>query len=136
MLRQSSERRSPWRNDASANLLLLRLSPAPQWNFGSSARWRILPTAKWAAAQLTQPKRIAVLLYLSLAEPRAFTPDKPSWRCSGRRQMTSRRATHCAMRCTGLRQVLGESAIVAHGDGYVGIDRNALRCDALEVRRL
>jgi hypothetical protein len=31
---------------------------------------------------------------------------------------------------------LGEAAIVSRGEGYVGLDPSALRCDALEMRRL
>jgi DNA-binding SARP family transcriptional activator len=36
----------------------------------------------------------------------------------------------------GLRQTLGEAAIVSRGEGYVGLDPSALHCDALEMRRL
>src|SRR4029453_8755120 len=40
----------------------------------------------------------------------------------------------------GLRQTLGETAIVSGGeknvDGYLSLDPSAIRCDALEVRRL
>jgi DNA-binding SARP family transcriptional activator len=86
--------------------------------------------------QLTQPKRIAVLLYLSLAEPPGVQSrqilmallwpeaDDESARHSLRNALY------------GLRQALGESAIIAHGDGYVGLDHSAVRCDALDVRRL
>ena len=36
----------------------------------------------------------------------------------------------------GLRQTLGEAAFVTRGEGYVGLEPSAVRCDALEVRRL
>ena len=35
-----------------------------------------------------------------------------------------------------LRQALGEAAFVSRGEGYVGLELGAVRCDALEVRRL
>jgi len=88
-----------------------------------------------APAGLTQPKRLAVLVYLALAEPVGLhsrdrllallwpEADENSARHS------LRNALHA------LRQALGESAIVTRGEDWVGLDFNAVRCDALELRR-
>src|SRR5262245_17581336 len=87
-------------------------------------------------APITQPKRPALLLYLALAEP------------SGLQSRDSLAAllwpeadddsTRHSLRNTlyGLRQALGEGAIVSRGEGYVGLDPAVIRCDAVEVRAL
>ena len=85
---------------------------------------------------VTQPKRLALLLYLALAEPPGLQSrdslaallwpeaDDDSTRHSLRNTLY------------GLRQALGEGAIVSRGEGYVGLDPAAIRCDAVEVRAL
>jgi DNA-binding SARP family transcriptional activator len=85
---------------------------------------------------LTQPKRLALLLYLTLAEPAGATsrdtllallwPDADA--------ESARHALRNALH--GLREMLGETAIVSRGNGYVGLDPTVVRCDALEIRRL
>ena len=86
--------------------------------------------------QLTQPKRMAVLLYLSLAEPPGVH-SRQNLMALLWPEADDESARHSLRNALyGLRQSLGESAIVAHGDGYVGLDPNAVRCDALDVRRL
>jgi DNA-binding SARP family transcriptional activator len=94
------------------------------------------PDGAVPAAQLTQPKRIALLVYLALAEPVGLQSrdrlmallwpeaDEESARHSLRNALY------------GLRQTLGESALVSRGELYVGLDWDAVRCDALELRRL
>jgi DNA-binding SARP family transcriptional activator len=87
-------------------------------------------------AALTQPKRIALLVYLMLAEP----PGPKSrdrvmallWP-----EADDESARHSLRNALyGLRQTLGEAALISRGDLYVGLDSTVVRCDALEVRRL
>lgn len=85
---------------------------------------------------LTQPRQVALLLYLALAQPpgpqsrarlMAFLwpeADEESGRHSLRNTLYS------------LRRALGDRTIVARGAGYVGLELGEVRCDALEVRRL
>jgi serine/threonine-protein kinase len=87
-------------------------------------------------AAVTQPKRLALLLYLALAEP-AGPHSRDSlvallWPEAGDD------STRHSLRNTlyGLRQALGEGAIVSRGEGYVELDPAAVRCDAVEVRAL
>jgi DNA-binding SARP family transcriptional activator len=84
----------------------------------------------------TQPRQVALLLYLALAQPpgpqsraslMAFLwpeADEESARHSLRNTLYS------------LRRVLGDRAFVARGAGYVGLGPGEIRCDALEVRQL
>ena len=82
---------------------------------------------------LTQPRRVAVLVYLALARPRGlhardtlislFWPESDD--ASGRHAL--RNALHA------IRQALGESVIVTAGDGLVGLDAARVDCDALRV---
>src|SRR4051812_33916696 len=80
-----------------------------------------------------QPKRLALLSYLALAEPRGFhqrdtllalfwadAPDEPS-------RAALRQALHY------LRGVLGEGAILTRPDDRVALAEGALWCDALEL---
>lgn len=83
---------------------------------------------------LTQPKRLALLLYLALAQPAGLhSRDRllaMLWpeADDGSSRHSLRNALH------GLRKVLGDEAIVVRGESYVGLDFGALRCDALELR--
>ena len=79
---------------------------------------------------------LALLLYLALAEP-AGTHSRDSlvallW------PEADDDSTRHSLRNTlyGLRQALGEGAIVSRGEGYVELDPAAIRCDAVEVRAL
>lgn len=86
------------------------------------------------AVTLTQPKRLALLLYLALAEPLGLhsrerllallwpEADGPSSRHS------LRNALHA------LRQACGDDAIVTRGETMVGLNASVIRCDALELR--
>lgn len=83
---------------------------------------------------LTQPKRLALLIYLALSEPAGLHarerllamlwPEADD--ASARHSL--RNALHA------LRQVLGDEVVVTRGDSFVGLDFDALRCDALELR--
>lgn len=87
-----------------------------------------------APAGLPQPKRLALLLYLALAEPRGLHsrdrllgllwPDADDE--SARHSL--RNALHA------LRKTLGDDAIVMRGHTQVGLDFNLVRCDALDLR--
>ena len=87
-----------------------------------------------ARATLTQPKRLALLAYLALAEPPGLHsrdsllallwPDADD--DSSRHSL--RNALHA------LRQSLGEDVIQTRGESWVGLDLGALHCDVLEVR--
>jgi DNA-binding SARP family transcriptional activator len=94
------------------------------------------PAAGASALALTQPKRIALLLYLTLAEP-AGPKSRDSLMALLWPEADDESARHSLRNALyGLRQALGETAFVARGEGYVGLDPNAIRCDALELRRL
>jgi serine/threonine-protein kinase len=81
---------------------------------------------------LAQPKRLALLAYLALAEPggtqrrnslvAVFWPESAE---SNARNSLSQSLHH-------LRQALGTGAVVSYGTDEVGIDRSGLSCDALE----
>jgi DNA-binding SARP family transcriptional activator len=85
-------------------------------------------------AVLTQPKRLALLLYLALAEPAGLhSRDRLLallWpeATDGSSRHSLRNALHA------LRRALGGAAIVTRGEAYVGLDFAAFRCDALELR--
>ncbi|HEY9440546.1 MAG TPA: BTAD domain-containing putative transcriptional regulator, partial [Streptomyces sp.] len=85
---------------------------------------------------VTQPKRLALLLYLALAEP-AGLQSRDSLAALLWPEADDDSTRH-SLRNTlyGLRQALGEGAIVSRGEGYVGLDPAAIRCDAVEVRAL
>ncbi len=92
------------------------------------------------AVALTQPKRFALLLYLALAEP-AGPKSRDSLVALLWPEADDESARHSLRNALyGLRQTLGETAIVSRGernvDGYLSLDPAAIRCDALEVRRL
>src|SRR5262245_17371969 len=83
---------------------------------------------------LTQPKRLALLLYLALAEPKGLHPRDRLlallWPEAD--DASSRHSLRNALH--GLRLALGEEAIVTRGEAFVGLDFAAFRCDALELR--
>jgi len=87
-------------------------------------------------AAVTQPKRLALLLYLVLAEPPG--PHSRESLMALLWPEGDDESTRHSLRNTlyGLRQALGEGAILARGEGYVELDPAAIRCDALEVRAL
>ncbi|HSR91868.1 MAG TPA: BTAD domain-containing putative transcriptional regulator, partial [Gemmatimonadales bacterium] len=79
---------------------------------------------------------MALLLYLTLAEP-AGPQSRDSLMALLWPDADAESARHSLRNALyGLRQTLGEAAIVSRGEGYVGLDPSALRCDALEIRRL
>jgi DNA-binding SARP family transcriptional activator len=85
---------------------------------------------------LTQPKRLALLLYLVLAEPTG-PKSRDSLMALLWPEADAESARHSLRNAIyALRQTLGEAAFVSRGEGYVGLDLGAVRCDALEVRRL
>ena len=83
---------------------------------------------------LTQPKRVALLIYLALAEPAGLhSRDRllallwPEGDDASARH-SLRNALHA------LRQATGDGAIVTRGEAWVGLDFDGLRCDAIELR--
>jgi DNA-binding SARP family transcriptional activator len=85
---------------------------------------------------LTQPKRLALLLYLALAEP-SGPKARDSLMALLWPEADAESARHSLRNAIyALRQALGEAAFVSRGEGYVGLELGAVRCDALEVRRL
>ena len=85
---------------------------------------------------LTQPKRLALLLYLALAEP-SGPKSRDSLMALLWPEADADSARHSLRNAIyALRQALGDAAFVSRGEGYVGLDLGAVRCDALEVRRL
>jgi DNA-binding SARP family transcriptional activator len=85
---------------------------------------------------LTQPKRLALLTYLTVAGDGGFHRRDALlalfWPESNDAQarLALRQALH------HLRQALGPSVIENRGAGELAIDREALTCDAIEFRRL
>jgi serine/threonine-protein kinase len=85
---------------------------------------------------LTQPKRLALLLYLALAEP-SGPKSRDSLMALLWPEADAESARHSLRNAIyALRQALGEAAFVSRGEGYVGLELGLVRCDALEVRRL
>jgi DNA-binding SARP family transcriptional activator len=85
---------------------------------------------------LTQPKRLALLLYLALAEP-SGPKSRDSLMALLWPEADDESARHSLRNAIyALRQALGEAAFVSRGEGYVGLEPGLVRCDALEVRRL
>jgi DNA-binding SARP family transcriptional activator len=81
---------------------------------------------------LSQPKRTALLVYLTLARPRGFHRRD---RIVGlfwpeHDQEHARAALRKAL--YAVRQVVGENVLTSRGDEELGVDRAALRCDAIE----
>jgi DNA-binding SARP family transcriptional activator len=89
-----------------------------------------------ASVGVTQPKLLALLLYLALAEPSG--PQSRESLMALLWPEADGESTRHSLRNTlyGLRQALGEGAIVSRGEGYVELDQTAVRCDAVEVREL
>jgi DNA-binding SARP family transcriptional activator len=89
-----------------------------------------------ASVGVTQPKLLALLLYLALAEPSG--PQSRESLMALLWPEADDGSTRHSLRNTlyGLRQALGEGAIVSRGEGYVELDPTAVRCDAVEVREL
>ena len=81
---------------------------------------------------LTQPRRLAVLVYLVLARPRGLhsrdTLTALLWPEAD--QTGARHALRNALH--GIRQALGDVIITA-GDGHVGVDRDLVSCDAIAL---
>jgi TolB-like protein len=90
------------------------------------------PDGTPVTAVLTQPKRLALLSYLALAEPRGFhrrdTLLAIFWPELGEEE--ARRALRQALHF--LRQHLGENAIENRGTDEVALSRAAVACDAWE----
>lgn len=87
-------------------------------------------------AAVTQPRQLALLLYLALAEPSG--PHSRESLMALLWPEADAESTRHSLRNTlyGLRQALGDGAIVSRGEGYIELDPAAIRCDALEVRTL
>jgi DNA-binding SARP family transcriptional activator/tetratricopeptide (TPR) repeat protein len=81
---------------------------------------------------LAQPKRVALLAYLTIARPLGFhrrdTLHALLW--PEQDEQHARWALNQALR--HLRTALGKEVVASRGDGEVGIDPEALSCDAVE----
>ncbi|MFN2602155.1 MAG: BTAD domain-containing putative transcriptional regulator [Gemmatimonadaceae bacterium] len=84
---------------------------------------------------LTQPRRLAILAYLTLARPRGLhsrdTLVALLWPESD--QAAGRHALRNTLHA--IRQALGDDVIVTAGDGLVGVDPNHIECDALDLEK-
>jgi len=83
--------------------------------------------------RLTQPRRLAVLAYLTLARPRGLQARDTLlallWPEAGQDA-----ARHALRNCLhALRRTLGEDVIRTAGDAMVGVNSARLSCDALEL---
>lgn len=109
----------------------------------SAIEFRTLGTLELRAADgrelhslLAQPKRIALLAYLCIAEPRGyhrrdtllglFWPDSDTEHA----RASLRKSIHV------LRRALGEDAIVSRGDEEVDVDRSRISCDVESFEEL
>jgi DNA-binding SARP family transcriptional activator len=83
---------------------------------------------------LTQPKRLALLLYLALAEPTGLqSRDRlVALLWPEGTEESSRHSLRNALHA--LRRALGDEAIITRGESYVGLNHGALHCDALQLR--
>ncbi len=84
--------------------------------------------------ELTQPKRVALLVYLALAEPSGLhSRDRllaMLWP-----EADDRSARHSLRNALhALRQALGDGTIVTRGEAWIGLDFRVIRCDVLELR--
>ena len=83
--------------------------------------------------ELTQPRQLAVLSYLVLARPRRLhsrdTLLALLWPEAD--QARGRHALRNVLHA--IRKVVGEAALVAGGDGLVGVEPTQVHCDALEA---
>jgi DNA-binding SARP family transcriptional activator len=96
---------------------------------------RVTGGAAGAPSLLSQPRRLALLAYLTLARPRGFHsrdtlvallwPD--ATQAEGRHAL--RNALHA------IRKALGAAVIATEGDGLVAVDPRYLTCDALDLER-
>ena len=90
------------------------------------------PTGEDFHQVLAQPKRVALLVYLATARPRGFhrrdTLHALLWPEQDERH--ARWALNQALR--HLRSALGKEVLPSRGDGEVGVDPQALSCDAVE----
>ncbi len=82
---------------------------------------------------LTQPKRLALLTYLALAEPAGFHSRERLlalfWP-----DADDRSSRHSLRNALHALRALGDDAVTTRGEGYVGLDFSAFRCDALDLR--
>src|SRR6476660_914269 len=77
---------------------------------------------------LTQPKRLALLLSLALAEPPG-PRSRDSLMALLWPEADDESARHSLRNALyALRQALGEDAFVSRGEGYVGLDLSAVCC--------
>jgi DNA-binding SARP family transcriptional activator len=87
-----------------------------------------------APAAVTQPKRLALLLYLALAQPQGLHSRERIlallWPEAD--DQSSRHSLRNALH--DLRRALGDDAIVVRGDAYVGLNFGVVGCDALRLR--
>ena len=104
-------------------------------------RLQVLGTLEVGAARqngarhlITQPKRLALLIYLALAEPSGLhardTLLALLWPDADER--SSRHSLRNALHA--LRQALGDETIVTRGEAFVGLDLRSFECDALALR--
>lgn len=80
---------------------------------------------------LTQPKRLALLAYLAVAEPRGFHARERLLALFWPESDEERARNSLRQSLHYLRRSLGDGVIVSRGDHEVGIASGALRCDAV-----
>ncbi|HLS47077.1 MAG TPA: BTAD domain-containing putative transcriptional regulator [Gemmatimonadales bacterium] len=86
-----------------------------------------------APSLLSQPRRLALLAYLTLARPRGFHSRESLmallWPDAG--QDEGRHALRNALHA--IRKSLGAQVIRTEGDGLVAVDRSRIQCDAIDL---
>ena len=88
-----------------------------------------------ASSSVTQALHLALFAYLVLARPRGLQPratvSELLW--PGQEASRARRGLRNAL--YGLRQALGQEAVVSVGETLIGVPPSAVSCDALDLER-
>ena len=80
---------------------------------------------------LSQPKRLALLLYLALASPRGFTRRDTLLALFWPDSDAARARNSLSKALSVLRKALGEDVVVTRGNEEVGLNPQRIRCDAV-----
>jgi DNA-binding SARP family transcriptional activator len=113
---------------------LVKAIPPPPFRLQVLGPVRVLSTGgEPTESLLTAPRPLAVLVYLALARPRGLHSRDtliallwPETDEAGGRQAL-RNALHA------IRQTLGDGSIIAAGGGLIGLNRETIACDAVEL---
>ncbi|HEX2779158.1 MAG TPA: BTAD domain-containing putative transcriptional regulator [Gemmatimonadaceae bacterium] len=86
-----------------------------------------------AHALLSQPRRVALLVYLVMAAPRGFHRRDRLLALFWPEQDGTRARNALSQAVHFLRRALGGDAILSRGDDEIGVDQGRIWCDAIEL---